>query len=191
MFVIVAVAACNKPEQKQVEQPRTNQDQEALVKADNKIRELSAELGQLKIENERLRAKNERLAYEKDIQPRVQQLIACYGTGIWDYGEDSDYPVFAKSMKGAGVREVIVGLNERFKKYKQPAIRLKKKENSTVFIDVDNEEQLSQQMGSTGALAYMTAVTYSLISVKGIDCVYFDIGEGEHAGPGKYCKDSL
>lgn len=50
---------------------------------------------------------------------------------------------------------------------------------------------LGEQMGSNGALSYMTAVAYSLVSVKGIDCVFFDIGEGEHASPGKYCKDSL
>ena len=94
-------------------------------------------------------------------------------------------------MKGAGAREVIAELNDRFQKYKQPKVKFEKKKDGTVFISVDNEEQLEEEMGSNGAIGYMTMVTYSLTSVKGIDCVYFDIGEGEHASPGKYCKDSL
>jgi uncharacterized phage infection (PIP) family protein YhgE len=192
MLIIVSIAGCKKPEQKQVEQPQINQEQKTLANANSKIQELSAQIDQLRMENERLKAKNDLLASQNnDIQHRIQQLIAGYGTGIWDYGENINYPVFVKSMKGAGVREVIAELNRRFQKYKQPKIAFKKKEDNTVFIGVDNEEQLGEQMGSSGALSYMTSVTYSLTSIKGVDCVYFDIGEGEHASPGKYCKDSL
>jgi hypothetical protein len=191
-LIIASIAGCEKSDQKQVVQPQINQDQEALVNANSKIQELSAQIDQLRIENQRLKAKNDFLASQNEvIQPRTQQLIACYGTGIWDYGDDINYPVFVKSMKGAGVRDVIDELNVRFQKDKQPKITIKKKEDRTVFIGVDNEEQLGEQMGSNGTLSYMTAVTYSLISVKGIDCVFFDIGEHEHASPGKYCKDSL
>lgn len=192
LLIIAGIIGCEKSEQKQVVQQKMNQDQEALATANSKIQELSAQIDQLSIENQRLKAKNDFLASQNEVmQPRIQQLIACYGTGIWDYGDNIDSPVFVKSMKGAGVRDVIDELNERFQKYKQPKIIIKKKEGRTVFIGVDNEEQLGEQMGSNGALSYMTAVTYSLISVKGIDCVFFDIGEGEHASPGKYCKDSL
>jgi hypothetical protein len=192
MLVVVSILGCEKSEQKQVAQPKINQDQEALVNTNSKIQELSAQIGQLRIENQRLRANNVFFASQnKDIQPRIRQLIAGYGTGIWDYGENINYPVFVKSMKGAGVRDVIAELNERFQKFKQPKIVFNKREESTVFIGVDNEEKLDEQMGSSGALSYMTAVTYSLTSVKGVDCVYFDIGEGDHASPGKYCNDSL
>src|SRR3972149_5020163 len=126
------------------------------------------------MENQRLKAKNELIASQNnDIRPRLQQLIGGYGTGIWDYADNANYPVFVKSMKGAGIREVITELNDRFQKYKQPKVKFKKKEDGTVFIGVDNEEQLEEQMGSNGAIGYMTTVTYSLTSVKGIDCVYF------------------
>jgi hypothetical protein len=192
LLIITSIVGCHKSEQKQVEQPKINQDQEALATANNRIQELSAQIDQLRIENQRLKAKNDFLTSQNEvIQPRIQQLIACYGTGIWDYGDDINFPVFVKSMKGADVRDIMAELNERFQKNKQPKITIKKKEGRTVFIGVDNEEQLGEQMGSNGALSYMTAVTYSLISVKGIDCVFFDIGDGEHASPGKYCKDSL
>ena len=192
ILVIASIIGCNRPEQRKVVPPPTSQDQEALMNANRKNLQLTAQIDQLRIENERLKAKNDFLATQnKVIQPRTQQLIACYGTGIWDYGEDIDFPVFVKSMKGAGVRDIIGELNARFQKDKQPKIVIKKREGSTVVIGVDNEEQLGEQMGSSGAVSYMTAVTYSLVSVKGIDCVFFDIGEGDHASPGKYCKDSL
>jgi len=191
-LIMVSILACEKPVQKQVEQPKNNQQQGALTTANNKIQELSAQIEQLKTEILRLKTKNDFLTSQNAIiQPRIQQLIACYGTGIWDYSDAINFPVFVKSMKGSGVQDIIAELNERFKKYKQPQIIIKKKEGRTVFIGIDNEDQLGEQMGSNGALSYMTAVTYSLVSVKGIECVYFDIGESEHAGPGKYCNDSL
>jgi hypothetical protein len=192
LLLIVSIVSCQKTEQRQVDQPAVNQDKEALATANNKIQELSAQIEQLRLENQHLKAKNDFLAAQNQvIQPRIQQLIACYGAGIWDYGDDPNFPVFVKSMKGASVQDITAELNKRFRKDKQPKIIIKKKEGRTVFIGVDNEDQLGEQMGSNGALSYMTAVTYSLVSIKGIDCVYFDIGESEHASPGKYCKDNL
>jgi len=197
LALILTVVACEKSEQRPaaqqpVAQPEVKQDQEALANANIKIQELTAQLDQLKLDNQRLKAKNDLLASQSEnIRTRIQELIAGYGTGIWDYAGNANYPIFVKSMKDAGVREVIAELNDRFQKYKQPKVKFKKKEHDTVFIGVDNEEQLEEQMGSNGAIGYMTTVTYSLTSVKGIACVYFDIGEGEHASPGKYCKDNL
>ena len=192
MLIIASTVGCDKSDQKPVAQPTINQNQEALANANSKIQELSAQLDQMKMENQRLKAKNDLFASQNEnIQPRIQELIAGYGTGIWDYAENTNYPVFVKSMKGAGVRDVMAELNDRFRKDKLPKVQFKKKEEGTVFIGVDNEDQLGERMGSNGALGYMAVVTYSLTSVKGIDCVYFDIGESEHASPGKYCKDWL
>ncbi len=192
LVMILTLMACEKHEQKPVAQPEVKQDQEALVNANSKMQELSAQLDQLKYENQRLKAKIDILVSQNEnVQPRIQALIAGYGTGIWDYAEDTNDIIFVKSMKGAGLRDVMTELNDRFKKYKQPRVQFKKKEDGTVFVGVDNEDQLGERMGSNGALGYMAIITYSLTSVKGIDCVYFDIGESEHASPGKYCKDHL
>jgi hypothetical protein len=197
-IIIAGAAACEGPQQKQVvqpkrvEQPKGNEAEQALNDAKAKIQGLSAQLQDVTIENQRLKARNDLLeSQDREMQPLIRQLVAGYGTGIWDYGEKIDYPVFIRSMKGANAQEVIAGLNERFRKFGQPGLSYEKKEDRTVFIRVDNEEQLDEQMGSNGALSYMTSVVYSLTSVKGVDCVYFDIGEGDHAGPGKYCSDNL
>lgn len=182
MLAILVIAGCEKADRAKIDQ----------VQADRKIQELSAHIEQLESQNEQLKEKNEYLKFQnKELQPRIQQLISGYGTGIWDYEENNDFPVFVKSLKGADVTKIIGELNKRFQKYKQPLIKYKKKEKGTVFIGLDNEEQLGERMGSHGALSYMATVSYSLTSVKGVDCVYFDVKEGEHAGPGKYCKGSL
>lgn len=192
LLVVASISGCDKTERKRAEPPKVSRDQEALAAAKSRVQQLTAQIDQLRIENQRLKTKNDFFASQNEIlQLRLQQLIACYGTGIWDYGDDGNSPVFVKSMKGAGVRDVAAALNARFQKDKQPTITIKKKEGRTVVIGVDNEEQLGEQMGSNGALSYMTAVTYSLISVKNIECVSFDIGEREHVRPGTYCKDRL
>jgi hypothetical protein len=181
---IVCIVGCEKADQ-------AHADKEELAKAHKEIEELSTQLDLLVGEIKELKVKNEQLeSHQKRLQPRIQRLISGYGTGIWDHEENDIYPVFARSMKGADVKAVIAGLNERFLKYKQPQVGYKKTEERTVFIGLDNEEQLGERMGSHGALNYMTSVSYSLTSVKGVDCVYFDIKEGEHAGPGKYCINS-
>ena len=42
------------------------------------------------------------------------------------------------------------------------------------------------QMGSSGATICTQSVIYSLATLENVDCVYFDIREGNHAGPGKH-----
>jgi hypothetical protein len=192
LIAFIGILGCNKPDQKQVQQPARNQDQEPLEAANRTIQELSAQVERLRIDNQRLKTKNEFLTKQNEIlNPRLQQLIAFYGTGIWDYREDDNSPVFVKSMKGADVQSVIAELNEGFQRDKHPKLIIEKKEDRTVYVGVDDNEQLGERMGSNGALSYMTSVTFSLISVSGIDCVFLDIDEGDHASPGKYCRDRL
>jgi hypothetical protein len=166
-ILILAVASgCERPEQRQVvqhkevDQSRVDDDVRALADARGKIQALSGRIDQIGLENQRLKARNDLLESQaRDMQPLIRQLVAGYGTGIWDYGNNINFPVFVRSMRGANVREVIAALNERFRKFGQPRILYKKKHDHTVFIGVDNEDQLGEQMGSNGALSYMTSVT--------------------------------
>jgi outer membrane murein-binding lipoprotein Lpp len=180
ILVITSVAGCEKDRQTQTDQLEIEKE------------ELAKQVEQLRMENEKIKEKNEYLEFQnKELQPRIQQLISGYGPGIWGYEENNNFPVFVKSMPGVDVTTIINKLNERFKKDGQPLIKYKKKEQRTVFIGLDSEKQLGERMGSYGALSYMAAVSYSLTSVREIDCVYFDIREHEHAGPGKYCEGNL
>ena len=69
-----------------------------------------------------------------------------------------------------------------------PKVILSKIDNRIVYIKVNDEELLTQRMGTYGASEYMKEVQNTITAVEGIDCVYFDIEEGDHAFPGKYCK---
>ncbi|MBI5896925.1 MAG: hypothetical protein HZB24_13295, partial [Desulfobacterales bacterium] len=44
------------------------------------------------------------------------------------------------------------------------------------------------EMGTTGATAYLQAVTYTLTSVPSIKSVAFDFEAGDHAMPGRYAR---
>lgn len=178
--ILTLAAGCEKTE---------TQPQEPTAPAEGRIEELSAELEHLRNENRELAARNQELArYVKDSGSRIRQLISGYGPGIWDYGENDDYPVFMKALPGAGIDGVLAELNQRFRSEGQPELRFVRKDGRTVFLAVADEEQLGERMGSHGALAYMEAVAYSVTSIPGVECVYFDIGESEHAAPGRYCE---
>lgn len=69
-----------------------------------------------------------------------------------------------------------------------PKVILSKIDKNTVFIKVDDDARLTQRMGTYGAAEYMKDVYTAITSVDGIDCVYFDIEEGVHAYPMKYCR---
>lgn len=56
------------------------------------------------------------------------------------------------------------------------------------YIGVDDDERLSRRMGSFGARSHINAVTYTITSVKDIDCISLEIEEGDHAVPGEYCR---
>jgi hypothetical protein len=128
------------------------------------------------------------------LQTRYQQLdkwskalVRGYGPGIW---VSSEYirPVYSKKPRLATVQGIIDELNESFQKHREPLLQLQKVENRVAYVGVDDDRKLVSQMGSSGAMEYVQSTAYSLNSLDDIDCVYFAIQEGDHAGPGKYCQ---
>lgn len=169
--------------------------------AAEKVR-LSGKSSKLEAENMRLSANNSELQDDFNrlktdfgsLRTRYDELDAWskkladgYGTGIW-YMDESDRPVFVESMGQADILGVIQGLNKRFEKQNLPEILLEKVEDGTAYLCTDNDELLTQGMGSFGARGYINAVTYSITSVKDIDCIWLEIKGGGHAAPGKYCR---
>ncbi|MBE9503501.1 MAG: hypothetical protein IME96_04940 [Proteobacteria bacterium] len=122
---------------------------------------------------------------------RIEALIEGYETGLWSTEDTDIYPIYKKPLKAADVQTLISELNNEFTKSGLPKVVFQKKENNIVFIGIDDAEQLTQRMGSSGALSYMASVTYSITSVKGVDCVSFKFEEGDHAVPGQYCHYSF
>lgn len=119
------------------------------------------------------------LAWGKDV-------AAGYGPGIWMWSEH-DMPLFVKSADAPTVKGIIDELNLNYRRHNNPTLVLKEVKGRTVTVRVSDEMKLVSQMGSAGAAAYVQSATYSLASLDDIDCVVFDIIEGDHAGPGRFC----
>jgi hypothetical protein len=69
-------------------------------------------------------------------------------------------------------------------------VKLLGSSNDTLFISVPDSRVLTQQMGTAGAESYLISTTFSFTELKGINHVYFDFEEGDHAIPGVYSRDS-
>jgi len=126
----------------------------------------------------------------QQIRSWAKEMARGYGPGIWMYGEH-DLPLYRKAADAPTVEGIIDELNLYFRKSGNPTLALDKTDERTVHLRVNNEMKLISGMGSYGAKAYIDSVAYSLASLEEIDCVYFDIREGDHARPGLYCPYNM
>lgn len=72
-----------------------------------------------------------------------------------------------------------------------PKVQIKylKTSKDTVYITIPESEVLTQQMGTSGADAFMISTTYSFTDLKGIKYVSYEFEVGDHANPGVYSRD--
>lgn len=83
---------------------------------------------------------------------------------------------------------VLLYLNKSY-----PNIRLELKYVSadTVFVRIPDAMYLTQQMGSTGPMIYLSEVVYNFTEIPGIKEVNFEFEEGDHATPGTYNRNTF
>jgi len=91
-------------------------------------------------------------------------------------------PVSEDSLTAASM---IGMLNDQ---YPDVQISLTKISRDSIFIRIKNSTHLTQQMGSSGAEAYLAEVTYNLTELMGISFVNLQFKEGDHAAPGTYSR---
>jgi hypothetical protein len=199
VFWVISGCGGSKLEELETEVKRVNEKihdiQQELDAADANIRSVLSENRKLSDEVVTLRNTARKLTLDNQILLQHSQelkewsgkLVAGYGSGIW-YMDDSTMPVFVQPMRSADVPSIAEELNRRFEQDRLPKILVKNIHNRTVRVGVDDEELLTQEMGSHGATSYLNAVVYSMGSVSGIDCVMFEFKGGDHAVPGEYCK---
>lgn len=149
---------------------------------------LTDEVSLLKNQVRELEAENYRLVTSHaDVDEWADTLVEGYGPGIWYTGQLL-YPRFLKRIKSGSVSDVVEELNKRFRKDNLPEVILLSSESGRVEVGVSDDEHLTMRMGSHGASSYMKAVTFSITSIKGVDCIWFKFEEADHASPGKYCR---
>jgi len=72
-----------------------------------------------------------------------------------------------------------------------PVLVFQKISKNTAYIKIVNDFYLTQQMGTTGADAFLAKATFTLTEYEGVDSVYFIFEEGDHAIPGKYSREDF
>jgi hypothetical protein len=72
--------------------------------------------------------------------------------------------------------------------YPEIPLTVTKISNDSVFINIRNSKYLTQQMGSSGAEAYLAELTYNLTEISGINFVDIKFKVGDHASPGTYSR---
>lgn len=74
------------------------------------------------------------------------------------------------------------------KEYPEVQIEFIKASGDTIFTRIRKSTYLTQQMGSSGADAYLAEATYNLSEITGINYVDIRFKEGDHAQPGIFSR---
>jgi hypothetical protein len=164
--------------------------------------EARKEIHALSVENERLiaqckalegavaevKASHDHLKHrEAQLAQWARQLADRFGPGVWYFGPD-EKPLPHRSVDRATPMKLVALLNALFKNENLPAVILVGIENGVARVRIEDEEQLTQNMGSAGATSYLLAVTFTLCSLPDIGAVDFDFKGGDHAVPGRYSR---
>ena len=85
-------------------------------------------------------------------------------------------------------QDIIDALNLKF-----PEIKLEQvsRNGNIAIVQIKNANYLTEEMGSTGAQAYLAEATYSLTEIIGISAVDFRFIAGDHATPGILTRQSF
>jgi hypothetical protein len=148
--------------------------EEQIADAQSKANALQSEIDSLAIKN------NELAQWSRQVAER-------FGPSVWFVGPD-EKPLPYQSIPNATPQLLLRRLNGLFKQTHQPRATLKKIEGDTAFIRIEEQRHLTQEMGTTGATAYLQAITYTLTSLPSIQYVAFDFEAGDHAMPGRYSR---
>lgn len=184
---VLLLWACGngKVEQLASELEQTRKEVQTL-RADNA--RLEARYSQLQTELIELQAAHAQLkAREAQLAQWALQLADRFGPSVWYFGQD-ERPLPYRTVANATPRLLVAALNELLRSSGLPEVTLLKIEDDTAYVHIQEDEQLTQTMGSAGATGYIQAVTYTLCSLPDIAYVDFDFREGDHAVPGRYAR---
>ena len=163
------------------------ESEKSLKVANKKIEELTTQYKVLSQTIQDLKFKNENLEIRiNEINEWSGYVVRGIGPCVW-VGGMFERPEPHEIVKKGSPNELINKLNEIFKTTKSPVAKLLKIEDGTAYIEISDDEKLTQGMGTSGAANYLNSITYTLWSLKDIKCVDIDFEAGDHAFPTKNC----
>lgn len=85
-------------------------------------------------------------------------------------------------------QSVVNGINSIFPDI---PLQFQKLSNDTVYASIDSSFKFSDDMGSSGALQYLSTVIVNLTTLKNVNYVNLQFPEGSHAAPGVYSRKAF
>lgn len=165
--------------------------QDALTQAQDESEQLQETLAGAQAEIEELREGSDQPEPDLDtVRERLWLLFHDQSPAVWACDDTASQIVPVKEMPSASPADVVKEINDRFKalnpEYESPGLALEGMDGDSAVVSLARANEVTEQMGSTGAQCYLAGVTFSLTSFESIDHVRFDIKEGSHGGPGRY-----
>jgi hypothetical protein len=106
---------------------------------------------------------------------------------IWDYDYVTGFPVRRRTVNPDTLTpEKLIDIINTYHGQEKVKLDLVLVSNDTIFVEIKNSTYLTQQMGTTGADAYISTTVYTLTELKGVQYVHIKFVEGDHAQPGTY-----
>lgn len=125
---------------------------------------------------------------KEELQRWSRDLVKACGPSVWEVS-GHEFPLPYKFIKNATLEQLLLELNALMRAKGLPEVVFEQVKEATAYVRIPQDTILTQQMGTSGAEAYLNAVTYTLCSLNEINCVNFDFRPGDHATPGKFCLD--
>lgn len=187
VVISVAVFCCDRSENRQWASERDELKGEIRV-LDNENTALKRQHSKLQTEFIRLQSEHDNLKVKaSDLAQWSQHLAKRFGPCVWYFGENG-MPLPHKPVHKATARDLLDELNGLFSESSLPQVILDRIEGDTAYVHISNDEQLTQQMGTTGATEYVKVITYTLCSLDAIGFVDIAFKQGDHALPGRYSR---
>jgi len=138
-----------------------------------------------------LTARNPPCLTEAQGRERIAEILHDHQPTLWKCSSDATAVISDTRPGSHTVAEIATALNQRFESAKLPTVRILRTDQDTVVLTVSDPAQLTQRMGTTGARCYLAEVTFSLTSIDGVDYIWLDVPEGDHAEPGRFGRASF
>ena len=128
---------------------------------------------------------------EAQARQRLVDILHDHQPTLWRCSNDALAVIPDSRPSSQTVAEIAAVLNRRFELAKLPTVRILRTDQDTVVLTVSDPAHLTQRMGTTGAQCYLAEVTFSLTSIDGVDYIWLDVPEGDHAEPGRFGRASF
>lgn len=125
---------------------------------------------------------------EMELEPEEKLVwVTQYDTAKAEFHLVQQRRINADSLQP---QDMVQTLNDAWKDV-NVKLEFKKISHDTLYVAIPQSEQLTERMGSSGAMEYLASTTYNLTEIKNIRFVNYAFKAGDHLSPGTYSRDDF